>query len=401
MALTSTWRFRPGSYSLAAVRPWRRSSPDVPRREPESSGKSNHQLFLGHHTSEIPAHDNLADMKTWQIEKTGSVDDMKLADRLRPTPGPHEVLVRVRAVSLNYRDLIIIGGMLSPLPRPVVVPGSDGAGDVVEVGFGTTRFKVGDRVAAIFRQRWISGRYGIAESASDLGGPVDGMLSEYVVLSEEGLVPLPTHLTYEEAASLPCAAVTAWNAVVTRGRTVSGETVLIQGSGGVALFALQFAKASGARVIATTSSDDKAQRLKALGADEVVNYKRCPDWELEVLKLTGGLGTDVVVECGGPGTWSKSIHAAAVGGRVLLVGLLTGIDETKSGPLFLPIFMREIMVTSVHVGSREMFEDMNRAIEQHRIRPVIDKVFAFSETCDAYRYLQKKIHFGKVVIKVC
>lgn len=337
-------------------------------------------------------------MKTWQLEQSGSIDNLRLVSRDRPVPGPHQVLVRVKAVSLNYRDLINLGGGLGPHARPDFVPASDGAGEVVEIGAGTTRFKPGDRVVGIFRQLWISGRYRMEHGVSDLGGAIDGMLSEYVVLGEEGLVPVPDPLSFEEAACLPCAGVTAWNAVVTRGATRVGETVLVQGSGGVALFALQFARASGAGVIATTSSDAKATRLKSLGADAVVNYQTHPDWEKEVLRLTDGAGADVVVDNGGPGTWSKSIQAAAIGGRVLLVGLLTGFDESKSGPVFMPIFMRETTVTSVHVGSREMFEDMNRAIQRHAIHPVIDKVFPFDQVREAYRHLQSGQHFGKIVV---
>lgn len=339
-------------------------------------------------------------MRFYQIEKQGSIDSITPANGDVPRPGPHQVLIKIRAAALNYRDLIVVGGMLGPLSRPNLIPVSDGAGEVVETGPGTTRVKPGDRVAAIFRQRWLSGPIQLSDTVSDLGGGMDGVLSEYVVLNEQGLVHLPAHLSFEEGATLPCAALTAWNAVVTRGKVRAGETVLVQGSGGVSLFAMQFAKASGARVIATTSNDEKAERLKVLGADEVVNYRTHPDWDTEVQKLTGGRGADLVVENGGPGTWSKSILAAAIGGRVMLVGLLTGIDESKSGPVFMPIFIRETMVTSVHVGSRAMFEDMNRAIAQNRLRPVIDKAFPFEQARDAYRYLESGAHFGKVVIKI-
>jgi NADPH:quinone reductase-like Zn-dependent oxidoreductase len=339
-------------------------------------------------------------MKTYEIDRTGSIDNIRAVERTRPQPGFQQVLIKVRAVALNYRDLMNVRGTFGPLSRPRLIPVSDGAGEVVESGTGATRFKPGDRVIPIFRQNWISGRYEPAGASSDLGGGLDGMLSEYVVMAEHGLVQLPSHLSFEEGATLPCAAVTAWNAVVSRGCTRVGETVLVQGSGGVSLFAMQFARASGARVIATTSTDEKARRLRALGADEVVNYKSHPEWHAEVLKLTAGRGVDVVVETGGPGTWAKSIAAAAVGGRVLLAGLLTGIEETASGPVFMPIFMRETMVTSVHVGSREMFEDMNRTLLQHQLHPVIDKVFAFEQVHEAYRYLESGAHFGKVVISV-
>jgi NADPH:quinone reductase-like Zn-dependent oxidoreductase len=339
-------------------------------------------------------------VKTYEIATRDGKNILVLAGRDEPRLGPRQVLVRVRAVSLNYRDLIVLSGMLGPVSKPDLVPVSDGAGEVVQVGSDTTRWKPGDRVAPIFRQRWLSGSYVLTDSTSDLGGGVDGVLTEYIALDEEGLVELPAHLSFEEGATLPCAAVTAWNAVVTRGKMRAGETVVVQGSGGVALFALQFAKASGARVIATTSSREKAERLKMLGADEVINYTTSPDWASEVLKFTAGRGAEVVIDSGGPGTWSRSIGAAAVGGRVLLVGLLTGIDESQSGPVFMPIFMRETIVTSVHVGSRAIFEDMNRVIAHHRLHPIIDKVFSFDQAQQAYDYLGTGAHFGKVVISV-
>ncbi len=339
-------------------------------------------------------------VKTYEIVTRDGKNTIALNNRDQPRPGPGQVLVRVRAVSLNYRDLIVLSGMLGPVSKPDLVPVSDGAGEVVQVGPDTTRWKPGDRVAPIFRQRWLSGRYVPTDSSSDLGGGTDGVLAEYIVLGQEGLVELPAHLSFEEGATLPCAAVTAWNAVVTRGRTRAGETVVVQGSGGVSLFALQFAKASGARVIVTTSGPEKAERLKVLGADAVINYKTSPDWAAEVLKLTAGRGADVVIDNGGPGTWSASISAAAVGGRVLLVGLLTGLDESQSGPVFLPIFMRETTVTSVHVGSRAMFEDMNRAIAHHHLHPIIDRVFPFDQAEQAYDYLRGGTHFGKVVVTV-
>jgi NADPH:quinone reductase-like Zn-dependent oxidoreductase len=339
-------------------------------------------------------------MNLYRIRKQGGIECLELTSDDCPRPGPHDVLVKVRAVSLNYRDLITIGGTLGPLGKADLVPASDGAGDVVEIGSRVSRFAPGDRVVAIFRQAWISGPYRMQDSASDLGGSIDGMLSEFVILNEEGLVACPAHLSFEEASTLPCAAVTAWNSVVTRGQIRVGETLLVQGSGGVALFALQFGKRSGACVIATTSSDQKAEKLRALGADHVINYRETPAWEKEVLALTGGRGADLVVDNGGPGTWSKSIAAARIGGRVMLVGLLTGVDESKSGAVFLPIFMRETLVTSVHVGSRDMFEDMNRAIMQHKLRPVIDMVFPFERVPEAYLHLQGAGHFGKVVIQM-
>lgn len=339
-------------------------------------------------------------MQAYHLEQPGSVDGLLLREHPAPQPGPGQVLVRVFASALNYRDLMVLRGYaVGPALKPAVVPLSDGAGEVVEVGEGVGRFRPGDRVAAIFRQNWLAGEFTHEGGGADLGAALDGMLAEYVVLHEEGLVRLPPHLSYEEGATLACAGVTAWNAVVGKGRTVAGDTVLVQGSGGVSLFALQFAKALGARVIATTSSDHKAERLRALGADQVVNYNATPDWDAEVLRLTEGRGADVVVEVGGAGTLPKSVAAARVGGRVVLVGLLTqGRDTATVSELFLSLFLRDITLSSVHVGSRQDFEAMNRAIAQNGLHPTIDRRFPFAAAPDAFRYLESGAHFGKVVI---
>jgi NADPH:quinone reductase-like Zn-dependent oxidoreductase len=312
----------------------------------------------------------------------------------RPVPGPREVLVRVRASALNYRELMILRGNY-PLPiRPDVIPLSDGAGSVVVVGSDVTRVKVGDRVAGTLFPHWIDGPFGW-EYAAQLSGSLDGMLTEYAVLSEEALVHIPDHLSFEEAAALPCAAVTAWNAL-TGGRPLqAGDTVLTLGSGGVSLFALQFAKLFGARVIATTSSEEKAQRLKALGADSVINYRRTPDWHGAVRELTGGRGVDCVVEVGGAGTLEKSIKSIAASGQISLVG---GLAKDASTIDINVLRSNVFTLRYIAVGSRAQFIAMNRAISVSRLKPVIDRVFPFDDARAAYRYYEDGQYFGKVII---
>jgi NADPH:quinone reductase-like Zn-dependent oxidoreductase len=304
-------------------------------------------------------------------------------------------LVRVRAVSLNYRDTLILNGQYPGLNLPIV-PLSDGAGEVVALGEGVTRVKVGDRIAGIFFQDWIAGRLTREKIKSALGGAIDGMLAEYVVLNQDGVVLLPDHLSYEEGATLPCAAVTAWQALVTRGSITAGETVLLLGTGGVSTFALLFAKTLGAKIIMTSSSDEKLERAKAMGAHETINYKTYPNWPEQVWALTQGEGVDQVVEVGGAGTLERSLKSTRVGGRVSLIGVLSGAGEVNHAY----ILRNSIDVQGIYVGSREMFEAMNRAIALHRIQPVIDRVFPFSEAPEAYRYLQSGSHFGKVVIQI-
>jgi NADPH:quinone reductase-like Zn-dependent oxidoreductase len=311
-------------------------------------------------------------MRAYRLEKPGSVDGLVLVDERERLPGPGEAMVRVHATSLNYRDLMVMRGTYTRgALKPRLIPLSDGAGEVIAVGPDVARVKIGDRVAGTFMQRWQGGA--ITEDAVDssMGGSVDGMLAETVVLHEDGLVHLPPHLSYEEGATLPCAAVTAWSALVAHGALKAGDTVLILGTGGVSLFALQFAKLLGARVIATTSSDGKTKRLRALGADDVVNYKTTPDWETAVRKLTAGRGVDHVVEVGGAGTLAKSLQAVRVGGRISLIGVLTGAAEINP----MPILGRCVAVQGIYVGSRETFEAMNRAIAYHRLKPTIDRLF--------------------------
>jgi NADPH:quinone reductase-like Zn-dependent oxidoreductase len=312
-----------------------------------------------------------------------------------PKPGPHDVLVRVRANSINFRDLRVAQGLYDPrmpLPR---VPLSDGAGEVTEIGSGVTRFQTGDRVAAIFMQTWINGLPAERYMASALGGAIDGMLSEYVVLPEEGLVRIPEHLSFEQAATLPCAAVTAWNALFHESRIKPGETVLAQGTGGVSLFALQFARMAGARVIATSSSDEKLARVSELGAHGTLNYKDTPDWSRSVKQLTGGKGVDHIVEVGGAGTFTQSMRAIRVGGHIDVIGVLSGVSAEI--PMAM-ILQKSIQVHGIYVGSREMFEGMNRAIELHHLKPVIDQVFPAAEIGKALEYMESGRHFGKIVL---
>jgi NADPH:quinone reductase-like Zn-dependent oxidoreductase len=303
----------------------------------------------------------------------------------------------MRAWSLNYRDLMVLKGQYNPKLKMPAVPLSDGVGEVVETGPGVSRVAVGDRVAGAFMPEWISGQIHEGAARSALGGGGAGMLSEYVVISAEGVVRVPEHLSDEQAAALPCAAVTAWHALVPEGHVKSGDSVLVLGTGGVSIFALQFAKLHGARVIATSSSDEKLAKARELGADEGVNYKTTPDWNKRVLELTGGRGVDFVVEVGGAGTVGQSMKAVRPGGQISLIGVLSGGGE-KVNPM--PILMKNIRVQGIFVGTREMFEAMNRAIALHQLQPIVDRVFPFAEAVEAYRYMESAAHFGKIAIKM-
>jgi len=307
-------------------------------------------------------------------------------------------LIRVRATSLNFRDLMTVTGVYNPKQPLPLIPLSDGVGEVVAVGDGVTRVAVGDRVAGIFAQGWTAGEPALEKvRATTLGGPLDGMLSEYRALSQEGVVKVPDYLTDEEAATLPCAALTAWSALITHGQLKPGDTVLVQGTGGVSIFALQFAKAAGARVIITSGSDEKLERAKALGADEIINYRQAPDWDKAVREMTGGRGVDHVVEVGGAGTLAKSIRSVRFGGHISLIGVLSG----RAGEIDIaPVLMQNIRVQGIIVGSREMFEAMNRALEQNQIRPVVDKIFALDETRQAFELMAQGGHFGKICIRI-
>jgi NADPH:quinone reductase-like Zn-dependent oxidoreductase len=334
-------------------------------------------------------------MRALVLQNAFGLDNLALADRPDPTPGPGEVLVRVRAASLNYRDLMIAKGQYNPKLKMPRVLGSDAAGEVVAVGDGVTKFAPGDRVAGCFMQDWDSGPVTEAAAKSALGGEIDGVFAEQVVLKERGLVPLPDALSFEEAASLPCAAVTAWNALM-GGGCGPGKTVLVQGTGGVSIFALQFAKALGARVLATSGSDDKLARALELGASAGTNYKANPDWDKWARQQTDGVGVDIVVEVGGAGTLERSVRAVRFGGHVALIGVLAGVGTFNP----VSVLMRAVRVQGVFVGSRAMFEDMLRLIAGEGLKPVVDKVFPFADLPAAFRHLEGGSHFGKVVVKV-
>jgi NADPH:quinone reductase-like Zn-dependent oxidoreductase len=333
-------------------------------------------------------------VQQWQIPVFG-IDSLALVDKASPEPGPGQVQVRVRAISLNYRDLMTVQGKYNPrmaLPR---VPCSDGAGEVVAVGADVTQWKPGDRVAGIFMQNWIEGGPSAAKSKGALGGDIDGMLVTEVMLSEHGLVRIPGHLSFEEAATLPCAAVTAWNALFTAADTQPGDTVLIQGTGGVSIFALQFAKLAGARVLGISSSDEKLERAKALGLDVGLNYCTTLDWEKWAYEQTGGEGVDVVVEVGGGGTLARAVKAARHGGTIAQIGVLSGANDAVD---IRPVLSKQIKVHGVYVGSRANFVAMNKAIALAGLKPVIDAVFSFGEAPAALRHMERASHFGKIVI---
>jgi NADPH:quinone reductase-like Zn-dependent oxidoreductase len=335
-------------------------------------------------------------MKVYRLDPVGKLDDLKLFDEEAPRPGPREIAIRIRATSLNFRDFKVATGTYGRNEiKPRVIPLSDGAGDVVEIGAGVTRVKVGDRVMPIFGQRWLAGRVDPAAGSQALGGSADGVLAERIVLSDDGVVPIPEHLSYEEAATLPCAAMTAWHALFTRGQLTAGETVLTLGTGGVSLFAAQFAQMAGARVVMTSGSETKIARLKAMGVPDVVNYNTTPDWERAVMDLTGGQGADHVVELGGSGTFEKSLRSLRVGGGLYLIGNLAG--EAQINPRL--ILAKRAYVHGIQVGSREMFEAMNRAISQAKLKPIIDRQFDFGEARAAFDYLASRAHFGKIVIR--
>ncbi|MCG6923910.1 MAG: NAD(P)-dependent alcohol dehydrogenase [Acidobacteria bacterium] len=336
-------------------------------------------------------------MRAWQIQDRFGLDALTLVEREEPRPGPGQVAVQVRATSLNYRDLLTVVGSYNPKQPLPLVPLSDGAGLVSAVGPGVTRVREGDRVAGIFNQAWISGPPRREHVRSSLGGPLDGLLAEQVVLGAEGVVRVPEHLSLEEAACLPCAGVTAWNALVEQGGLTAGQTLLVLGTGGVALFALQLARCLDARVIVMSSSDAKLKRARELGASETVNYRTTPDWDRQVKELTGGVGVDHVLELGGAETLPRSLRAVRVGGHVSLVGSLSGLEATLNLAL---VFMRGVRLQGVLVGSRDTFDALNRVISRYRLRPVIDRVFAFEDAPAAFEHLQSQGHLGKVVVRV-
>src|SRR5579875_3200647 len=325
------------------------------------------------------------------------LDNLHVETEELPQPAHGEVHVRFHAASLNYRDLMVALGHYNPkmeLPR---VLGSDAAGEVVRVGPGVSELRAGDRVASLFFQSWQSGEITQTTGKSALGGAIDGVFATDRILPATGVIRIPDSLSFEQAATLPCAALTAWNALVEKGKLSAGQTVLILGTGGVSLFGLQIAKAHGARVILTSSSDEKLARGKQLGADELINYKTTPEWDEEVMKLTGRRGVDHVVEVGGSGTLPRSFHAVRVGGHVHLIGVLS---EPGKGVDVLVVLRKSIRFNGIYVGSREMFSRLNAALEVNRIQPVIDRTFPLREARAAFEHMQGGSHFGKIVLKL-
>lgn len=335
-------------------------------------------------------------MKAFAIQGSFGLDALRPMDLPDPKPGPGQIVLRMKAASLNFRDLLVTKGLYNPKFSLPLVPLSDGVGEVIGVGEGVTRVKVGDRVSPIFHQRWIDGELSWAKAKAALGGELPGVLAEQVLLDQEGVVAVPPHLTDEEAATLPCAAVTAWNALFASSHLKAGDTVLVQGTGGVSIIALQLARLAGARVIVTSSSDEKLERARSLGASETINYRTTPDWDTQALSLTGGAGVDHVIEVGGAGTIARSLRAVRVGGRVSLIGVLSGGAPELN--LF-PFLMKQICAQGIFVGSRAMFEDMNRAIAASGLRPVVDRVFPFAEIRQALDHMASGGHFGKIALR--
>ena len=335
-------------------------------------------------------------MRAWEIAGQFGLEHLRIAERPDPEPGPGQVVIRVRATSLNYRDLLTARGTYNPKQALPLVPLSDGAGEVVAVGPGVTRVAVGDRVAGSFVQDWVAGIPSRTQLLTTLGGPLDGMLAERVVLSEQGVVHVPDHLSDEEAATLPCAALTAWSALVTHAVVVPGDTILVQGTGGVSMFALQIAGVLGARVIVTSSSDAKLERARELGAWETINYKSTQEWGRAARELTGGIGVDHVVEVGGAGTLTQSIRAVRAHGHISLIGVLAGGAASLN---LTPVLMQNIRIQGVIVGHRQGFEAMCRAFAHHQLRPIVDRVFAFEEAPAAFEHMASQQHFGKICIR--
>lgn len=337
-------------------------------------------------------------MRALNVSQPWGLDQLKVVEVPDPTPGPGEVLVRMRAVSLNYRDLLMVGGIYSrgPATGGPITPFSDGCGIVEALGEGVTRFAVGDRVATLFFQGWISGPPTLEKLSTSLGFPIPGAGRELGVFSQEGLSKVPDFLSDEQVATLPCAALTAWRGLFEDARLKPGETVVLQGTGGVSIFGLQFAHAAGLKTLITSSSDEKLQRAKALGADTLVNYRQEPEWSKAVRAATGGVGADMILEVGGGGTIEQSMRAIRIGGHVAVIGVVAG-----AGNPFNPAALigNSAKLQGLSVGSREAFEAMCRAIEQHRIQPVVDKLFPWTEAKAAFQAMQAGEHFGKIVLQ--
>jgi NADPH:quinone reductase-like Zn-dependent oxidoreductase len=336
-------------------------------------------------------------MRVFQIQDDWGMDHLQLATRPDPKPGAGQVLLRMKAASLNYRDLVVPGrGYGSFTGNLPLIPISDGVGEVVEIGAGVKRVKVGDRVCPCFHQGWLAGAPDLERLTQTLGGPIDGTMADLMCLPEGGVVKAPAHLTDEEAATLPCAALTAWSAIVTYDSLGPGSRVLVQGTGGVALFAIQFAKLLGAHVTVISSSDAKLARAKALGADTGINYTTTPEWSKASREITGGRGFDHIVELGGEKTLPQSLRAIRPGGTLSMIGVLSG--SNLAAPLGL-VVTRQVRLQGITVGHRDGFEAMMRAIDQHKLRPVVDRVFEFAELKEAMAYLKSGAHYGKICIR--
>jgi len=350
-------------------------------------------------SAEAAAKDIPATQKQYRLVRDGDGHgyELELTDAAVRLPGDHEVLIRVRATSLNRRDVFVMKGQYPVGSRDSIVPLSDGAGEIVATGHGVTRFRVGDRVAGIFFQNWLSGRPPEKVASGALGGSLDGMLTQYATLNEQGVVHLPKSLSFEEGATLPCVGVTAWNGLFTRGRIQPGDYVLLEGTGGVSTFGLQLALAAGAKPIITSSSDAKLERAKALGAFGTINYKTTPDWEKQVLALTGGVGAHEVLEVGGKDTLPHALASLAPGGDIALIGGLGGFGGNIPA---LQLLDRNVNVSGIYVGSRENFEALNAFIDKHQVKPVIDKVFDFKEAPAAYELMESDQFLGKIVIRL-
>lgn len=333
-------------------------------------------------------------MRVWEVQHQWGIENLRQAERPAPAPGPGQIVVGMRAASLNYRDLLTVQGKAGA--KPPLIPFSDGAGEVLRVGEGVTRVSVGDRVCPMFFPEWIDGGPTAEKRRTPLGGPAPGVLQEEMLIDAEGVSKFPAHFSFVEAATLPCAALTAWRALVVEGNLQPGQTVLVQGTGGVSTFALQFAKMLGAQVIVTSSSDDKLAEARALGADHLINYRTTPNWGRIAVEMTDGVGVDHVVEVGGAATVNESLEAAKVGGDVLIIGVLSGFSQEIA---MRSIYGKNLRLIGLSVGSREHFEAMTAAIEEHQLRPIVDSVFPVEQVQEALQRMRAGEHRGKICLE--
>lgn len=336
-------------------------------------------------------------MKIYEIQGAFGLDHFVQSQRPDPICGPGQVRIAMKAVAPNFRDLMMIEGNYNPRQPLPLIPFSDGAGEVVEVGVGVENLKVGARVVPCFAQGWHSGEPSREKFKRSLGGPVDGAIAEYMVVDAADAVEFPEYLSFEEAATLPCAALTAWNALAESGSVRAGDVVVCQGTGGVSIFGLQFARALGAEVIITSSADDKLAKAVALGASHAINYRSEPSWGKAVRTLTGGRGADHILEVGGAKTLEQSMAAVRYGGEISVIGVLSGATQNLN---IVPILMHQLRIQGIYVGSSEMLQNMMRALQVHRIHPQVDRLFDFDEAPEALRYLKAGKHFGKIVIRI-